>query len=51
MKKIVYILLLSTFSLFGAGIKWEKNYSAAIAKAKGANKPLMFIVSNHGWKQ
>lgn len=47
MKKIVFILLVVTFSLFGAGVKWEKDYSTAIAKAKGANKPLMFIVSNH----
>ncbi|MDD5159708.1 MAG: thioredoxin family protein [Sulfuricurvum sp.] len=48
MNKIVFILLLSVFSLFGAGIKWEKDYSTAIAKAKAVNKPLMFIVSNHG---
>jgi thioredoxin-related protein len=47
MNKIIFILLLSAFSLFGAGIKWEKNYSTAIAKAKAANKPFMFIVSNH----
>lgn len=48
MNKIILILLFSVFSLFGAGIKWEKDYSTAIAKAKSVNKPLMFIVSNHG---
>jgi thioredoxin-related protein len=47
MKKIVLILLLSVFSLFGGSIKWEKDYSSAIAKAKSMNKPVMFIVSNH----
>jgi hypothetical protein len=47
MNKIIFILLLSAFSLFGAGIKWEKDYGTAISKAKVANKPLMFIVSNH----
>jgi len=47
MVKIVLILLFSAFALFGGSIKWEKDYSAAIAKAKSMNKPLMFIVSNH----
>jgi thioredoxin-related protein len=48
MKKIFFIVLLSVFSLFGADIKWERDYSSAIAKAKAVNKPIMFIVSNHG---
>ena len=47
MVKIVLILLFSAFALFGGSIKWEKDYSTAIAKAKSMNKPLMFIVSNH----
>ncbi len=47
MIKIFFILLLSVFTLWGADIKWEKDYSTAIAKAKAANKPMMFIISNH----
>lgn len=47
MIKIVLGIVLSAVVLFGADIKWEKDYSSAIAKAKSANKPVMFIVSNH----
>jgi thioredoxin-related protein len=47
MTKIILILLFFVFSLFGGSVKWEKDYSSAIAKAKSVNKPLMFIVSNH----
>ncbi|MDD4884340.1 MAG: thioredoxin family protein [Sulfuricurvum sp.] len=47
MKKIVLALLFSGALVFGAGIKWEKDYNSAVAKAKVQNKPIMFIVSNH----
>lgn len=47
MTKIILIMLFSVLTLFGGSIKWEKDYSMALAKAKSANKPLMFIVSNH----
>ncbi len=47
MKKIVLmVFMLGTF-LFGAEIKWEKEYSVAITKAKAAKKPVMFVISNH----
>lgn len=47
MIKILWGMLLGVSLLFGAGVKWEKNYASAIAKAKSVNKPVMFIVSNH----
>lgn len=47
MKKIFLILFVLVTTLFSADIKWEKEYSAALSKAKTAQKPLMFIVSNH----
>jgi len=47
MKKILLTLLFSSVLVFGGGIKWEKDYSSAIARAKAQNKPVMFIVSNH----
>ncbi|OHD88640.1 thioredoxin family protein [Sulfuricurvum sp. RIFCSPLOWO2_12_FULL_43_24] len=47
MKKIFLMLLMCVTVIFAAEIKWEKEYSAAIAKSKAAQKPLMFIVSNH----
>ncbi|AFV96946.1 MULTISPECIES: thioredoxin family protein [unclassified Sulfuricurvum] len=47
MKKIFLMLLMCVTVIFAVEIKWEKEYSAAIAKSKAAQKPLMFIVSNH----
>lgn len=47
MIKIISGMLLGVSLLFGAGIKWEKDYASAIAKAKSVHKPVMFIVSNH----
>lgn len=47
MKKIVLILLMCVSIVLSAEIKWEKDYSTAITKAKAAKKPVMFVVSNH----
>lgn len=47
MKKILFMLFVLATALFSADIKWEKEYSIALSKAKAAQKPLMFIVSNH----
>jgi len=47
MKKIVLILLMCVSIVLSAEIKWEKDYSTAITKAKALKKPVMFIVSNH----
>ncbi len=45
--KTVFILLLTLSTLFGSGIKWEKDYATALKQAKTLNKPMMFIISNH----
>ena len=45
--KTVFILLLTLSTLFGGGIKLEKDYATALKQAKALNKPLMFIISNH----
>lgn len=45
--KTVVIFLLTLSTLFGAGIKWEKDYTTALRQAKSLNKPMMFIISNH----
>lgn len=47
MKKSLLIVILACLSLFGDEIRWEKDYSTAILKAKSVKKPIMFIVSNH----
>lgn len=47
MIKIVLLLLLTLSGVFGNGIKWEKDYAAALKQSKALNKPMMFIVSNH----
>ncbi len=47
MKKIFLILLMCGSVLMSADIKWEKDYSTAITKAKAFKKPVMFVVSNH----
>lgn len=47
MKKILSFLLLMAFSLNGAAIKWEKEYTSALKQSKALNKPMMFIISNH----
>ncbi len=45
--KTLLILFLTLSTLFGGGIKWEKDYATAIKQAKTLNKPMMFIISNH----
>jgi thioredoxin-related protein len=45
--KIVLLLLLTLSTMFGNGIKWEKDYATALKQSKALNKPMMFIVSNH----
>jgi thioredoxin-related protein len=45
--KLFFIIMVFSLSLFGAGIKWEKEYNTALKHAKEQNKPLLFIVSNH----
>lgn len=45
--KTVLIFLLTLSTLFGAGIKWEKDYATALKQAKALHKPMMFIISNH----
>lgn len=47
MIKIALMLMIALSSLFGSGIKWEKDYTAALKQAKALNKPMMFIISNH----
>jgi thioredoxin-related protein len=47
MKKIILVVLFSVVTLFGAEIKWEKEYTHALKQSKALNKPLMFIISNH----
>lgn len=47
MKKIVFLLLVTLTTVFGSGIKWEKDYTMALKQAKVENKPVMFIISNH----
>ncbi|MDD2780332.1 thioredoxin family protein [Sulfuricurvum sp.] len=47
MKKIVLMLLMCVSIVLSAEIKWEKDYSTAITKAKALKKPVMFVVSNH----
>lgn len=50
MKKIVLVMLLAAGSLLAQGIAWEKDFNSAVTKAKRANKPIMFVFSNHGCK-
>ncbi len=45
--KTIFILLLTLSTLFGGGIKWEKDYATGLKQAKILNKPMIFIISNH----
>ncbi|MFA6188824.1 MAG: DUF255 domain-containing protein [Sulfuricurvum sp.] len=47
MMKIVLLLLVTLSTVFGGGIKWEKDYATALKQSKALNKPMMFIISNH----
>lgn len=48
MNKIIFILLLSVFSLYGADVKWEKDISSAVQRADKEHKPLMVLVTKNG---
>jgi thioredoxin-related protein len=48
MNKIIFVLLLSVFSLFGADVKWEKGLSSAVQRADKEHKPLMVLVTKNG---
>jgi len=48
MKKIIFALLILTFSLFGADIKWEKDIGSAVDRAAKEKKPLMVLVTKNG---
>lgn len=47
MTKILFVLLVTLSTVFGSGIKWEKDYVTALKQSKAQNKPMMFIISNH----
>lgn len=47
MIKIIFLLVITFSSIFGNGIKWEKDYVSALKQSKALNKPVMFIISNH----
>lgn len=48
MKKIVFLILLVTYGLFGADIKWEKDIGTAVERAAKEHKPLMIVVTKIG---
>ena len=50
MKKVLLAVLLVSSVLFGQGIHWEKDFSAAVAKAKKVHKPIFFVYSRHSCK-
>lgn len=50
MIKILFVIMVAISSLFGSGIKWEKDYATALKQSKALNKPLMFVISNHNCK-
>ncbi len=48
MVKIVFIIALMAFSLFGSDIKWEKDIATAVERAAKEHKPLMVVVTKIG---
>jgi len=50
MKNIILGILLSTLTLLGADIKWEKDLSSAVDRAVKEKKPLMVVITKHGCK-
>ncbi|WP_295054536.1 thioredoxin family protein [Sulfuricurvum sp.] len=48
MKKIIFTVLVFSFSLFGADVKWEKDIAAAVERAAKEHKPLMVLVTKNG---
>jgi thioredoxin-related protein len=47
MIKIALLALLMFTSVYGEGIKWQKDYATALQSAKKLHKPMMFIISSH----
>ncbi|PHR58106.1 MAG: thioredoxin [Arcobacter sp.] len=47
MKKILVLLYLSAFSVFGAELNWADSYKDAITKAKAENKNVMLLITSH----
>lgn len=43
-------MMLTATLLSGAGIQWEKDFKAALAKAKALDRPLFFVFSRHSCK-
>ena len=50
MMKIIFIMMFAALSLFGAGVKWEKDIAVAVEKASKEQKPLMVLVTKNGCK-
>jgi thioredoxin-related protein len=50
MKKTVWLLLTAVTLLLGQEVTWEKDYHAAVAKAKKSDKPILFVFSSHACK-
>ena len=50
MKKLLLVLLFGAPLLWGEGIRWEKDYDAAVAKAQQVDKPIFFVFSSHDCK-
>jgi len=49
-KKLLWIVLFLSVSLFAAEIHWEKSFEGAVAKATAAKKPMLFVLSSHNCK-
>ncbi|WP_345986525.1 thioredoxin family protein [Sulfurimonas sp. HSL-1656] len=50
MKRFFFLLALTAALLSGAEIRWEKDFEAALAKAKTLDRPLFFVFSRHSCK-
>ena len=49
-KKMVFMMLLVSASIFASEIKWAKDFQSAIKQAKKQNKPVLFVFSRHTCK-
>lgn len=47
MMKFFLMFILLAGMVFGADIKWEKDYASALKQSKKLAKPVMFIISSH----
>ena len=50
LKKIIFITLLLTTSIFATEINWAKDYKAGLEEAQKLNKPVLFVSSRHSCK-